>query len=56
MDHLNPSKEAFWEDYIGCRDGMVYFRHGAYQLKDIARVVYPEDPAMQTWFILKYSN
>lgn len=57
MDHLNPEREAFWADYIGCRDGMVYFRHGAYQLRDILNRLYP-DPAdpRRTAFILKYSN
>lgn len=57
MDKLDfAHKPDIWEDYIGHANGQVYFKFGVYQLRDVAIALYPNDPARQTWFILKYSE
>jgi hypothetical protein len=49
--------ENRWKDYLGCRNGMVYFTHGAYRLTDIVAQMYPnpEDPR-RSLVLMKFSS
>jgi hypothetical protein len=54
---IRERNEFFWEDYLGCSDNMVHFRHGSYRLRDIVNAMYPDehDPR-RTAMLLKYSK
>jgi hypothetical protein len=57
MDELDfAHKPDLWQDYIGCANGQVHFKFGVYQLRDVAIALYPNDPARQTWLLLKYGS